>query len=70
MYEHSVKAADAFDSETFLYNQLVKTFKKEKELCGVFNVTQEEMEISFGDCFLDDMADSSCWEKFKGWDLH
>ena len=43
MYEHSVKLADEFDSETYLYNRLVETFKKEKESCEVFNVTQEEM---------------------------
>ena len=43
MYEHSVKAADAFDSETFLYNRLVETFKKDKENCDVFDVSQEDM---------------------------
>ena len=43
MYEHSVKAADAFDSETFLYSRLTETFKKEKEICQEFNVTQEQM---------------------------
>ena len=43
MYEHSAKMADEFDSETFLYTRLTETFKKEKESCEVFNITQEEM---------------------------
>ena len=49
MYEHSVKAADAFDSETFLYNRLVETFKKDKETSEVFEVTQEEMVEFYND---------------------
>ena len=49
MYEHSVKAADAFDSATFLYNRLVETFKKDKENCEVFDVTQEDMVEFYND---------------------